>query len=175
MRKVVIGVTGSIAAYKAAELARLFVKNGDEVRVMMTKAACEFVSPLTFKTLTRASVSVDTLDSPGKWEIAHVSLADWADVVVIAPATANTIAKMRMGIADNLLTSVVLAAKCPVAVAPAMNCGMWRNPATVENIEVLKSRGVKVIGPATGFLACGVEDEGRMVEPEDVFDIISKS
>ena len=102
-----------------------------------------------------------------------MSLADWADVIVIAPATANTIAKMRMGIADNLLTSVVLAAKCPVAVAPAMNCGMWRNPATVENIEVLKSRGVKVIGPATGFLACGVEDEGRMVEPAEIFAAIA--
>jgi phosphopantothenoylcysteine decarboxylase/phosphopantothenate--cysteine ligase len=169
MRKIVLGVTGSIAAYKAAELARLFVKNGDEVRVMMTKAACEFVAPLTFKTLARSSVSIDTFESPGKWEIGHISLAEWADLVVIAPATANTLAKMRCGIADNLLTSVVLAAKCPVAVAPAMNCGMWSNAATKDNVAVLKSRGVKVLGPASGFLACGAEGEGRMLEPSEIF------
>jgi len=175
VRKIVLGVTGSIAAYKAAALARLFVKNGDEVRVVMTEAATKFVSPLVFRTLTRQSVAVDAFESPGKWEIGHVSLAAWADMMVVAPATANTLAKMRCGIADNLLTSTVLAAKCPVVVAPAMNSGMWNNAATRENVAELARRGVKVAGPASGFLACGDDGEGRMLEPEEIFSFAASA
>ena len=123
MRKIVLGVTGSIAAYKAAELVRLFVKNGDEVHVIMTPAACEFVRPLTFQTLSRNPVLVDQFAPPVAWMPEHISLADCADLVVVAPATANTIAKMRHGIADNLLTATLLATKAPVVVAPVMNTG----------------------------------------------------
>lgn len=166
--KTVLGVTGSIAAYKAAALARLLVKAGDEVRVAMTPAACEFVRPLTFKTLVRNTVCVDTFDRPETWEIGHVSLATWADRIVVAPATANTMAKMAHGVADNLLTSVLLAARCKVFVAPAMNCGMWHSPAVKENVRILSSRGVAILGPARGFLACGDEGDGRMLEPEEI-------
>ena len=125
MRRIVLGVTGSIAAYKAAELVRLFVKNGDEVHVVMTDAACEFVKPLTFQTLSRNPVLVDQFAPPVSWKPEHISLAEAADLVVVAPATANTIAKMRYGIADNLLTATLLATRAPIAIAPAMNDGMW--------------------------------------------------
>ena len=169
MRNVVLGVTGSIAAYKAAELVRLFVRNGDSVHVVMTPAACEFVAPLTFQTLSRNPVSVDMFDQPDGWKPEHISLAVLADLVLVAPATANTIAKIAHGLADNLLASTVLATKAPVAVAPAMNDGMWSNPATRANMEILRSRGVKVIGPAEGDLACGTAGAGRMAEPADIF------
>ena len=123
-RNILIGVTGSIAAYKAAELVRLFVKNGDEVRVLMTPAACEFIAPLTFQTLSRNPVAVDQFAQPAEWKPEHISLAEWADIVLVAPATANTIAKMAYGLADNLLTATLLATRARVAVAPAMNDGM---------------------------------------------------
>jgi len=170
MKKVLLGVTGSIAAYKAAELTRLFAKNGDEVRVVMTPAACEFVRPLTFQTLSRNPVFVDQFAAPDEWRPEHVSLAEWADIVVVAPATANTIAKMAHGIADNLLAATLLATRAPVAVAPAMNDGMWLAPATQENIDVLKKRGVKVVQPRDGDLACGARGVGRMAEPKEIFE-----
>lgn len=170
MKKILLGVTGSIAAYKAAELARLFVRNGDEVRVVMTEAATKLVAPLTFQTLSRNPVSVDAFAQPHEWKPGHVSLAEWADLVVVAPATANTLAKMRHGIADNLLTSLLLATRAQVVVAPAMNEGMWFNPATQENIAALRSRGVMVVSPAEGDLACGVKGAGRMAEPKVIFD-----
>lgn len=169
MKKIVLGVTGSIAAYKAAELVRLFVKNGDDVTVVMTPAACEFVRPLTFQTLSRNPVHVDTFERPQGWSPDHVSLAVAADMVVVAPATANTIAKMRCGIADNLLTSTLLATRAQIVVAPAMNDGMWVNEATQENLEALRRRGVLVIAPQAGELACGTQGIGRMAEPEAIF------
>lgn len=171
-RKILLGVTGSIAAYKAAELVRLFIKNGDEVAVIMTPAATEFVKPLTFQTLSRNPVSVEQFAPIVSWKPEHIALADCADLVVIAPATANTIAKLRYGIADNLLTSVLLATKAPIVLAPAMNTGMWENPVTQENIAALKARGVKVIEPGDGELACGVKGKGRMMEPEKIFEAV---
>ena len=168
-RKILLGVTGSIAAYKAVELVRLFVKNGDEVNVVMTPAACEFVKPLTFHTLSRNPVFVDQFAPPVSWRPEHISLAEAADLVVIAPATANTIAKMRYGLADNLLTATALATRAPIVVAPAMNTGMWESPVTQENIEALKMRGIKVVDPEDGELACGVKGKGRMMEPTQIF------
>ena len=168
-RKILLGVTGSIAAYKAAELVRLFVKAGDEVQVVMTEAATKFVSPLTFQTLSRNPVFVDAFAPPAEWKPEHVSLAAWADVALVAPATANTLAKMRFGLADNLLTETLLATRAPVVVAPAMNAGMWAAAATQENLAALKARGVTVVGPADGELACGVTGAGRMAEPETIF------
>jgi len=169
-RKIVLGVTGSIAAYKAAELVRLFIKNGDEVHVILTPAACEFVRPLTFQTLSRNPVSVEQFAAPAEWKPEHISLADCADLVVVAPATANTLAKMRYGLADNLLTATLLATKAPIVVAPAMNTGMWESAVTQENLAALKARGVTVVEPGDGELACGVKGKGRMMEPEKIFD-----
>lgn len=171
-RNVLIGVTGSIAAYKAAELVRLFVKNGDEVRVLMTPAACEFIAPLTFQTLSRNPVAVDQFAQPAEWKPEHISLAEWADIALVAPATANTIAKMAYGLADNLLTATLLATRARVAVAPAMNDGMWGSPAMLENIEKLRSRGVLVMSPGEGDLACGRRGLGRMPEPADILEAL---
>lgn len=163
--KILLGITGSIAAYKAAELVRLFIKNGDEVTVVMTPAACEFVKPLTFQTLSRNPVYVDQFAPPVSWKPEHISLAESADLVVVAPATANTIAKMRYGLADNLLCATLLATKAKIVVAPAMNTGMWESPITQENLAALKARGVIVVEPGDGELACGVKGKGRMCDP----------
>lgn len=168
-KKVLVCVTGSIAAYKAAELVRLFVRHGDEVHVAMTPAATEFVKPLTFQTLSRNPVHVESFERPAGWMPDHISLAQLADLVIVAPATANTIAKMRYGIADNLVTSFLLATHAQIVVAPAMNEGMWFNQATQENIEVLRKRGIMVLPPSEGDLACGVKGAGRMMEPERIF------
>lgn len=168
-RKILLCVTGSIAAYKAAELVRLAVRAGDEVKVVMTPAACEFVMPLTFQTLSRNPVAVDQFKPPAQWRPEHIALAEWADVAVVAPATANTIAKMRFGIADNLLTSTLLATRASVVVAPAMNDAMFEAAATQENLAALRARGVKVVEPGSGELACGTSGRGRMAEPEEVF------
>ncbi|MBR2488563.1 MAG: hypothetical protein IKB52_05570 [Kiritimatiellae bacterium] len=173
-RRILLGVTGSIAAYKAAELVRLFVKNGDEVRVVMTPAATRFVAPLTFQTLSRNPVYVEEFDRPVEWRPEHISLAD-CDLAVVAPASANTLAKLRHGIADNLLTSTLLATRAPVAVAPAMNDGMWESPVTQENIAALGARGVKVLVPGTGELACGTVGLGRMAEPAEIFAALAAS
>jgi len=172
--KVLLGITGSIAAYKAAELVRLFVKNGDEVQVVMTPAATEFVRPLTFQTLSRNQVYVDQFAPPAEWKPEHIALSE-CDVAVVAPATANTLAKMRYGIADNLLTATLLATRAPIVVAPAMNAGMWNAAATQENVAALKSRGVMFVGPESGELACGVEGAGRMAEPSEIFNAVAKS
>ena len=173
MRRILLGVTGSIAAYKAAELVRLFVKNGDDVTVVMTSAACEFVRPLTFQTLSRNPVYVDQFAPPVSWKPEHISLAESADLVLVAPATANTLAKMRYGIADNLLTATLLATRAPIAVAPAMNTGMWESAVTQENLAALAARGVQVIDPGTGELACGASGKGRMMSAEAIFAAVT--
>ena len=172
--KILLCVTGSIAVYKVAELVRLLVKGGDEVRVAMTPAACEFVRPLTFQTLSQNQVYVEQFAAPEQWRPEHISLATWADVVLVAPATANTIAKMRCGIADNLVTSTLLATRAPIVVAPAMNDGMWENASTAENIDELKKRGVRIVEPCDGELACGTSGRGRMAEPDAICDYIRK-
>ena len=169
MSRILLGVTGSIAAYKAAELARLYVKAGDEVRVVMTEAACEFIAPLTFQTLSRNPVETNQFAPPAEWKPGHISLAEWADVAVVAPATANTIAKIACGMADNMLTSTLLATRAKIFVAPAMNEGMWLAAATRANIETLEKRGVTVILPEEGDLACGTKGTGRMAAPERIF------
>jgi len=171
-RTIVLGVTGSIAAYKACELVRLFVKNGDDVRVVMTDHAKEFVTPLTFRTLSRNPVENAMFADPLEWKPGHISLADAADVLVVAPATANIIAKMANGIADDLLSSVALATKAPIVVAPAMNTGMWENAATQANMATLKGRGVRFVEVGDGELACGTSGPGRMAEPEAIFESV---
>ena len=170
--KVLLGITGSIAAYKAAELVRLFVKNGDEVQVVMTPAATEFVRPLTFQTLSRNQVYVDQFAPPAEWKPEHIALSE-CGVAVVAPATANTLAKMRFGIADNLLTSILLATRAPIFVAPAMNDGMWANAATQENVAALAARGIRIVAPEEGALACGSSGRGRMAPPESIYAALS--
>lgn len=171
-KTVVLGITGGIAAYKACELASRLRKAGAETYVIMTKNACEFVAPLSFETLTNHPVVTDTFARPETWEVEHVALAKKADIFVIAPATANIMAKMACGIADDMLSTTVLATKAPVLVAPAMNTGMWDNIATKANVETLKKRGVHFVGPDGGYLACGDSGAGRMSEPEAIFDAI---
>jgi len=168
-RRILLGVTGSIAAYKAVELVRLFIKNGDGVTVVMTPAACEFVKPLTFQTLSRNPVFVESFAPVVSWKPEHIALSD-CDLALVAPATANTLAKLRYGLADNLLTATLLATRAPIVVAPAMNTGMWESPVTQENIAALKARGVTVIDPVDGELACGVKGVGRMMDPEKIFE-----
>lgn len=173
-RKVVLGVTGSIAAYKACELVRLFVKDGADVHVVMTDHAKEFVTPLTFRTLSRNPVQNQMFAEPLSWKPEHIGLAESADLLVIAPATANMLAKMAQGIADDLLSSVALATKAPVLVAPAMNTGMWENPATQDNLHLLQTRGIRFVSPGTGDLACGTQGAGRMAEPAEIFAAAKK-
>ena len=170
-RRVLLGVTGSIAAYKAVELVRLFVKGGDDVTVVMTPAATEFVRPLTFQTLSRNQVYVEQFAPPVAWKPEHIALSD-CDIAIVAPATANTLAKMRYGIADNLLTATLLATRAPIFVAPAMNTGMWESAVTQENIAALRARGVNVIDPEDGELACGTSGSGRMMSAEDIFKAV---
>jgi phosphopantothenoylcysteine decarboxylase/phosphopantothenate--cysteine ligase len=165
-KRVVLGLTGGISAYKGAELCRLLVKAGAEVRVMMTRAACEFVTPLTLQTLSGRPVARELFDLTQESEIGHIRLADEADLVVIAPATADAIARMAAGMADDLLTAVVLATTAPVLLAPAMNVNMWRNPLTQANLaRLLGDPRVSTVGPDAGPLACGWIGEGRLVEP----------
>ena len=173
-KNILLGVTGGIAAYKAAIIIRLLVKEGADVRVIMTPLAKEFITPLTLATLSKNPILVDFFDpEDGRWN-SHVDLGLWADLYLIAPATANSIAKMANGIADNLLLTTYLSARCPVFVAPAMDLDMLNHQATVENIEVLRSRGVSIIDAETGELASGLEGEGRMAEPENIFIILKR-
>ncbi|MGN0991015.1 MAG: bifunctional phosphopantothenoylcysteine decarboxylase/phosphopantothenate--cysteine ligase CoaBC [Candidatus Ventricola sp.] len=169
---VVLGVTGGIAAYKACEILRLLQKQGIDVYVVMTKNACQFVAPLTFETLSGHPVAVDTFVRPATWEVEHIALAKRADLFLIAPATANIIGKMACGIADDMLSTTVMATKAPVMIAPAMNTGMWENPATQQNLATLISRGVHVVTPASGHLACGDSGAGKL---EDVAVIAQRA
>ena len=171
-REIVLGVTGGIAAYKSAELVSRLRHLGANVHVIMTRNATEFVAPLTFQTLSANQVVTDTFQAPEYWNVEHVALAKLAEVFMIAPATANILAKMAAGIADDMLSTTVLATKAPVLVAPAMNTGMWTAEATKNNVRILKERGVRFIGPDSGMLACGDEGTGRMSEPEDIAEAI---
>ena len=168
-RRVLLGVTGSIAAYKTAWLVRDLVKAGAEVQVVMTPAAHDFVTPLTLATLSNRPVLTDLFlrDGSGSWND-HVSLGRWADVLVVAPASAHTLAKMAQGLCDNLLLATWLSATCPVYVAPAMDLEMFADPATAHNLDLLRQRGVHTIGPESGELASGLEGAGRMTEPMDI-------
>lgn len=173
-KHIILGITGSIAAYKAALLARLLVKEGAEVQVVMTALAKEFIAPLTMATLTRKPILVDFYNPEnGDWN-SHVDLGLWADLMLIAPATANTIGKMASGIADNLLLTTYLSAKCPVVVAPAMDLDMYRHSATQRNLAVLRSFGNVIIEPEDGELASGLTGKGRMEEPENIVRLLER-
>lgn len=173
-KKIVIGVTGSIAAYKVPTLVRLFKKGGAEVKIMMTPSATDFVTPLTLSTLSGYPVIIVPFNSEdGTWN-SHVALGRWADIYLLAPVSANTLAKMAHGIADNFLLTAYLSAKCPVFFAPAMDLDMFNHPATKKNIEILRSYGHFLIDPAVGELASGLSGAGRMEEPENIFELISK-
>ncbi len=173
-KKLLLGVTGGIAAYKTAELVRLLKKEGAEVRVVMTKAATKFVTPLTFQALSGNPVATDLLDADADAAMGHINLVRWADLVLVAPATANFIAKLRTGLADDLLSTLCLAADVPIALAPAMNRMMWQNEATRENCRCLRRRSIQLFGPDEGEQACGELGPGRMVEPQALVDSIRK-
>ena len=169
-KHIAVGVTGSIAAYKACELVRLFSKEGYEVSVVMTAAAARFVTPLTFRTLSRNPVCTGLFDDVGEWIPDHISIADRCDALVIAPCTANVLAKLAHGLADDALTATALACVKPLILAPAMNVNMWEHAATQANLAVLKSRGAFVVEPGEGGLACGTTGRGRMPEPLEIFN-----
>lgn len=172
-KKIVLGVTGGIAAYKSALLVRLLVQNGAEVKVIMTPLSKEFITPLTMATLSKNPVLVDFFDpTNGNWN-SHVDLGMWADALVIAPATANTLAKMATGVADNLLITTYLSAKCPVFVAPAMDLDMFAHPTTKQNLNTLRSYGNHIIEPTVGELASGLDGKGRMEEPENILRVLN--
>jgi phosphopantothenoylcysteine decarboxylase / phosphopantothenate---cysteine ligase len=167
-RTVLLGVGGGIAAYKACELARLVVKGRGTVRVAMTQAATRFVGPLTFQAISGAPVLVDLLDASADLAYGHLGLARQADLLVVAPATADLLARLRLGMGDDAVTTTALACTCPVLVAPAMNTRMWSNPAVQENVAALRARGWHVVGPGSGALADGDVGEGRLAEPEEI-------
>ena len=173
-KNILIGVTGGIAAYKIVEVASRLKKSGANVRVMMTKNATEFVSPRTFQEITGNAVSVEMFGDAANFHVAHIALADFADAILIAPATANFLAKMAHGICDDLLTTTVLACDKKILIAPSMNTKMFENPATQENLRILRERGVKILEPATGELACGTSGKGRLPEPVEICAEIEK-
>jgi phosphopantothenoylcysteine decarboxylase len=167
-KSIVLGVTGSIAAYKSAELASLLVKQGHEVFAVMTHDATEFISPLTLQTLSKNPVTTSFFDEKENWRPSHIELADHANLVLIAPATANIIAELAHGLAGHPLAAIALATRAPILIAPAMNGKMWQNPATMENVEKLKARGIEFLGPEEGMLACGYEGLGRLWKVNDI-------
>jgi phosphopantothenoylcysteine decarboxylase/phosphopantothenate--cysteine ligase len=173
-KTIVVGVAGGIAAYKAAELVRLLTTAGARVRVMMTRNGQEFITPLTLQTLSMNPVATDTFSLTQESEIGHIRLADSADAIVIAPASADVIAKAANGIADDLVTTVLLAARCPIAFAPAMNVHMYQHPAVGENLAKLRMRGVTIVEPAAGALACGYEGKGRLPEPAFIVEELTR-
>lgn len=170
--KILLGVTGGIAVYKAIDLTSKLTQAGHEVRVIMTEGACEFVTPLPFQALSRNPVYTDIFKEHHPQEIQHISLTDWADCMVIAPITAATIGKLAHGISDNMLTATYLAFNGPVYIAPAMNSKMYDHPAVTDNLMLLRQRGVQIIEPGAGFLACGYIAKGRMSEPQEIMDVI---
>jgi phosphopantothenoylcysteine decarboxylase/phosphopantothenate--cysteine ligase len=167
-RRVLVAATGGIAAYKIPELVRALRRAGHEVRCALTASAQHFVSPLVLQTLSGAPVRTELFDTGQEGQITHIALADWAELVIVAPATANLMAKMAHGIADDLVTTLLLATQAPVLVAPAMNVNMWSHPATRANLDLLRERGVRCVGPEAGELACGWSGQGRMAEPDQI-------
>lgn len=167
-KRILLGITGGIAAYKSAELVRRLQDRGASVRVVMTAAAQAFITPLTLQALSGHPVHTDLLDPEAEAAMGHIELARWADLILVAPATADFIARLTAGAGDDLLTTLCLAARCPLAIAPAMNQAMWRNVATEENLARLRSRGVRILGPASGSQACGDTGPGRMLEPDEL-------
>lgn len=167
-KSIILGITGGIAAYKGAALCSKLVQAGANVRVIMTESATKFITPLTLQTLSRNPVYIDTFDERDPAVVSHIDLADHADLIIIAPATANAIAKLAGGQGDDMLSTTLLAATCPIVVAPAMNVHMYEHPAVVANMELLASRGVMFVEPGTGQLACGYVAKGRLAEPEDI-------
>ncbi len=172
MKNILLGITGGIAAYKSASFARLLIKNGYDVRVIMTASAQAFITPLTLQALTGNQVHIDLLDETAELGMGHIELAKWADLLIIAPATANTIAKLAMGIADDLLTTVCLATAAPILVAPAMNQQMWQHPSVKLNLQTLTDYDYEIIQPASGEQACGDIGEGRLPEPEQLLEYV---
>ena len=171
-KNIVLGVSGGIAAYKACALTSKLTQKGANVRVVMTQNAMEFVSPLTFQALSRNPVYIDTFDEKDPKQIAHIDVADWADIIIIAPATANTIGKIANGVADDMLSTMVLASKASVYIAPAMNVNMYGHPAVIENMQRLDQFGYHFIEPGAGYLACGWIGKGRLEEPETIVEVI---
>ncbi len=174
-KHIILGVTGSIAAYKTASLASALVKQGADVTVIMTKNATNFINPITFETLTGNKCLVDTFDRNFQFSVEHVSLAKLADCFLVAPASANVIAKAAHGLADDMLTTTLLACTCPKIFAPAMNTRMYENPVTQDNLKTLTKYGMEVIAPAVGYLACGDTGAGKMPEPEDLLEVIIRA
>lgn len=172
-KTVVLGVTGSIAAYKAADIASLLVKQGHEVRVIVTASAQRFITPLTLQTLSKNPVMADVFDEQHGWCPGHIELADRADLLLIAPASAAALARLACGLADDALTCVALATRAPLVIAPAMNGKMWSHPATQQNADVLRARGAIFIGPDEGLLACGYEGAGRLWPVEKIADEVA--
>lgn len=170
MKTIVLGVTGSIAAYRAADLASQLTKLGHAVHVVMTAEARQFIAPLTLQTLSRHPVISDLFDEKIGWQPGHIDLADRADLLLIAPATAQILAELAYGFANHALTAIALATRSPLLVAPAMNGKMWEHPATLENVERLRARGVRFIGPEAGLLACGYEGLGRLWPIEGIVE-----
>ena len=173
-KHVVLGITGSIAAYKTAGLASMLVKKGCHVHVLMTENATNFINPITFETLTGNKCLVDTFDRNFEFSVEHVALAKQADVVMIAPASANVVAKLAHGLADDMLTTTVLACRCRKIIAPAMNTNMYENPIVQDNIKICEKYGMEVIKPAVGYLACGDTGAGKIPEPAELFDYIEQ-
>ena len=171
-KTVLLGVTGGIACYKSANLASALVKQGANVQVLMTKNATEFIGPHTFESLTGNRVSVDTFDRNYHFQVEHIALADQADLVLVAPATANVLAKLAHGLADDMLTTTILACNCPKIAAPAMNTKMYENPVTQDNLDILRKYGWEIVEPASGRLACGAVGKGKMPEPEDLLETV---
>ncbi|AVX20315.1 phosphopantothenoylcysteine decarboxylase / phosphopantothenate--cysteine ligase [Carboxydocella sporoproducens DSM 16521] len=169
-KRIIVGITGGIAAYKAADLVSQLVKAGAEVRVIMTPSAQKFITPLTLQTLSRQPVGLDMFAEPKAWEVQHIAWADWAQLVIVAPATANTIGKLAHGLADNLLTAVLMATRAPILLAPAMNVHMWENPLVQANLEKLQAVGVRIVEPESGRLACGYEGKGRMAAVNTILE-----
>lgn len=172
-KKILLGVTGGIAAFKAASLCSKLVQQGAEVRVIMTESATKFITELTLQALSKNPVYTDTFDEKNPMAIAHIDLADWADLVLIAPATANIIGKMAAGIADDMLSTTLLATQAPIMIAPAMNVHMYVHPAVTRNLAELAARGVMMVEPGEGLLACGYTGKGRMEEPESIVAVVS--
>ena len=172
---ILLCITGSIAAYKSADLARLFIKNGYNIRILMTDSACEFITPLTMQAISGKSVHRNLLDESAEQAMGHIELAKWADVILIAPCSAETISRLSSGRADDLLGAVILASKAQIYIAPAMNMNMWANIATQNNVKSLRHRAMIFIGPSKGEQACGDNGYGRMSEPEEIYETIQMS